>query len=435
MPRSMPPRRLLVVSYYYPPFPSVGSNRWAAMVPALRELGHEVTVLTTNAGGTLPDDGDGVVRTGDLQGSPTLRKLLRRPPEGQVGGPAAPAGETIVVPPTILNQGIVPDTFAVTWLPGALRVARRLVRERTYDCVITSAPPDSTALLPLGLGRRRPAWIADFRDGWRFEPLRGDWPLRAQDRIDERLERRVARSAEVVVGVTRPIVEDFARRLGARAEFVPNAWDPSLEAEVEAAEPVELDPDRINLVHTGQLSTQAGRDIGPLLQALRDLAARRPEARRLRLVLVGNLDVGTERRLAEFDLGDMVQACGPQPRLRAIATQRAGDAVVLVTSPRHASHATGKLFEYLVSGRPILALAAGNEAARIVRETGSGTTVPPDDVDAIAAALEQVLDGRLTRDAADATELARYVHPAPARAVGDLVEEAIALRASASASG
>ena len=88
------------------------------------------------------------------------------------------------------------------------------------------------------------------------------------------------------------------------------------------------------------------------------------------------------------------------------------------------------MFEYLASGRPIVALAAGNEAARIVAATNTGVTVAPDDVEAIAAALRRVASGEL--EAAYAPrDLERFTYPGPAEAVAALVEEAVARRATA----
>lgn len=424
----MPRRSILVVSYYYPPDKSVGGNRWAAMVPHLRAAGHDVTVLTTNAAGTMPDDDGRVVRTTDLQASDGLRRLLRRPERSDDGGKGGAVSAAPADPPVLLNQGLVPDAHVATWLPGAVRAARRIVRDGVIDCVITSAPPDSVALLPLFLGKQRPAWIADFRDGWRFEPLRGDWPTSAQEDLDRRVERRVARTAEVVVGATRPIARDFADRLGADAHHVPNAWDPALDDAVGAATLDALDPARLNLVHTGQLSGPRGRDPRPFFEAMRRVVdARGSDGERLNLVLVGGLDDNEQSMLRDLDIERLVQPLGQRSRMEAVGYQRASDAVVLLTSPGHRSQATGKLYEYLASGRPILALADDNEAARIIDETHTGATMAPDDVPAIAEALERLLDDRL--DTAP-TGLERYRFPAPADEFGELVERAISARST-----
>ena len=86
-------RRILAVSYYFPPNPLPGGHRWESMAQALRELGHEVTVLTTSASGMLSTDGRWVVRTGDLQASPALRGLLGRP---ALESPAAAEGLSLI---------------------------------------------------------------------------------------------------------------------------------------------------------------------------------------------------------------------------------------------------------------------------------------------------------------------------------------------------
>ena len=435
--------RLLIITYYFPPETSVGAHRWRAMSRWLRRLGHEVTILTTRAFGTLPDDIEGTERTFDLAGSTTLRRLLRRPeldtePAPAEGAPphAAPPGAEgrSQKVPAILGDLLVPDAQVLGWDPAAAQAARRLVRERRIDCVITSGPPHSTHLIPLALGHRRPAWIADFRDGWGFEPLRGPWPLPGQARLDAYFERKVVEEAEAVIGVTRPIADDLVTRLGARSIHVPNGWDPELDgAAAEAAVPA-LEPDTVTVVHAGRLYVEGTnrRDPSSLGPALRRLLARRPEAaERLRIVIAGPLEVEEEHYLAELDPADMVRHVGHLPRESLMALERRADALLLVTAPKLFSLATGKLFEYLAAGAPIIALAQGNDASRIVEETGTGVTMPVDDVEGLADALEAALDGRLG-EGFDPHGLDPYLYPAPTQLVEELVEQAIAERAEAS---
>jgi glycosyltransferase involved in cell wall biosynthesis len=418
----MPSRRLLLVVYPYPPMPNVGANRWLAAGKYLERLGHKVTVVTTSAFGRLPDDETRrVVRTGDLNAAPALRNLLRRPPLAALSD-----GQSAVdkPPPTLLTRTIVPDPYVVSWTPMALRAARRIIRLYPVDCIVTSGPHESTHLVALGLGRHRPAWVADFRDGWTFEPLRPPFPTSAQRALDRRLERAVVRSADAVVGATPPIADDLSRRFRVETAYIPNGWDPDLEpGDVEPT--VELDSDRITLVHTGSMSTRA--DPRPLFEALGRLARTDPQAAdRLELVLAGRLSPSDASLVQRAPAGVRVRHVGMLPREQALLLQRRAAALLLLTS-RHSSEATGKLFEYLAAGRPILALADGNVAARIVRETGTGLTVAPDDVDGIATALGNVATGELDRSYR-ARGLERYRYPELAELFAEQIERAIARR-------
>jgi len=143
----------------------------------------------------------------------------------------------------------------------------------------------------------------------------------------------------------------------------------------------------------------------------------------VKLLLAGRPSVDDQRLIAEADLGDAVEHRGLVTRDESLSIQRGADALLLVTG-HNRSEATGKLFEYLASGRPILALAEGNEAARIVRETGTGVAVGGGDPAGLRAALAALADGSLERAYAP-RGLERFRYPGPAEAVAALIETAI----------
>ena len=421
----MSSRHLVVVSYFHPPFPSSGGNRWVAMAYYLRAAGHRVTFVASDAFGSLPDDEtNSVVRARDLKSAGLLRTALRRGPMPEAG-----PGAAVELPPSsLLTKVLVPDTHVVSWLPAAIPAVRRLVARGDVDCVVTTGPPDSMHLVGLALGSSRPAWLADFRDGWLFEPLRRPFPTAVQRRLDAALEHRVVRRADGVAAATQAITEDFQRRYGVDAVTVTNGYDPRLDAAAELATLPTLPGDRQLLVHTGALSGPRGRDARPLLEALQRLADEPRIGSRLLLVQAGPTLPSDEPLLEDLRQRGVALTLGVVPRPFAIALQRRAAVLVLLTSAE-VSQSTGKLYEYLAAGRPILALAEENEAARIVRETDSGMTVPPDDVDAIAAALRSAAAGELEqRHAPHGAE--RYRYPAPAEAMAELVEMAIAHRAA-----
>jgi len=413
-------RSILFVAYFYPPCTDAGAHRPAAMVKYLRRLGHRVTVLTTSAYGRLPDDEGGVARTADLQ-------LLRARLRGKERVQAMYEADTYSGRPHPLSRVLVPEPLVLAWVPFALPRALRLHRAQRFDAVITTSPPESAHLIGRALARRGAAWIADVRDAWTFEPLRPAFPTGAQRRLDARLERRLLGAADVVTCVSRPAADDLRSRVGANVELVPNGWDPELAPPPDKGEVARLlDPERVSLVYTGRFGSY-GRDPRPLIDALRQLTASEPElAARLELVLAGPY-TEAELELVHTEVAPArISVLGSLPRPRALALQRAADALLLLASPRRSQLANLKLFEYLAAARPILALAGGTEAGRIVAEAGAGEVVRSDDVTAIAEALRRLVAGET--EAPDPERLREYTYPSLAERMGDAVERAIAAR-------
>lgn len=416
-------RSVLLVCHFYPPSAGAGVLRPLAMAKYLRRLGHRVTVLTTAAFGRLPDDeARGVARTWDLQ-------LLQARLHGdRVATPILEAA-TYSNRPHPLSYVLVPEALVLAWAPFAVAGALRLHRRERFDCVITTSPPESGHLAGMALQRLGPGWIADVRDGWVFESYRPPWRTRLQDRLDRALERGVMRRADVVTTVAEPLAEYFRAELGANAALVPNGWDP----DNFAAAPTDsstaarvLHRERVSLVHAGRLEV-VGRDPAPLVEALRQLAVDDPStAARLELVFAGTF-TERERALLATDVAPgRIVLVGNLPRQEVIALERAADGLLLITAGTRTHEVTGKVFEYLGVGRPILALADGTEAARVVRAAGAGVSVPTGDARAARGALEAFA----RREIPPPTDEARraFAYPAVAELMAEQIERVSAGR-------
>lgn len=422
-PPARPPRSrsILIVSYFFPPTRDTGARRPAAMARHLAALGHGVTVLTTSAFGEGDD--------GELEGVEILRSADLQAQRARLAGPGRVASlfdsDTYGGRPHPLSYAVVPEPLRVAWAPFARRLALRAHRERPFDAVITTSPPESAHLIGRALRRRGVPWVADLRDAWTFEPLRPRFPLAAQRRYDERLERRVLGAADAVVCVSEPAAKDLrARRIGAPV-LIPNAWDPADEPGPEAARDAEgvLDPERISLLYTGRFGSY-GRDPAPFAAALRRLGSDRPDlAGRLEVAIAGPLTT-PERELLGSDFGPTrMSLLGSLQRPHTLALQRRAGALLLIAQPTRSQLLNFKVFEYLAAERPILALAAGTEAGRILGEAGVGPIVAADDPDAITSALIELLGGGLRPPEREAAERFRY--PATAEAMAGVVEAAI----------
>jgi glycosyltransferase involved in cell wall biosynthesis len=414
-----PRRKILLVAYFYPPCRDTGVLRPAAMAKWLRRLDHEVTVLTTSAYGPAePDAAEDIVRTADAQ-----RWRARLAGKDSIG--AIFDSPTYSGRPHPLSRLLVPEALVAAWLPFARSRALRLQRERRFDCVITTSPPESAHAVGFALHRRGVPWVADVRDAWTFESLRPRFPTGVQRRLDQGLERRWLGAADAVVCVSEPAAADLRRRGIAEPLLVPNGWDP--EAAVDSAAPTELlDPERVSIVYTGRFGSY-GRDPAPLVQALGDLARSDPEAAaKLELVIAGPL---TDRETELFATGvapARIVHAGSLERGRALALQREANALLVVAQPARSQLLNIKLFEYLAAGRPILALAEGTEAGRVAGELG-GEVVAADDPIAIAAALARLATEGIEAPRPEA--IAPYTYPEPAKGMAEAIERAISTHA------
>jgi glycosyltransferase involved in cell wall biosynthesis len=407
---------LLLVAQYAPPSPLIAARRIGGLTKYLAREGLEVTVLTSAMAGDGAVEGAArVVRTGDLL---TSRLNWRRGSLDALrgGSPAAYSRRSR------LEDVAVPDLGAVTWLPYALPAALRLARRTRFDAVLTSSPPASTHLVGRALRRRGLPWIAELRDGWSFEPPRPPLP-RPQRRLDARVERSTLTRADLVIGVTQPIVDDARDRLGMRAELVTNAFDPDEQVDTGLAADLVAD-DRVTLVHTGRMAV-SGSTPKPLLDALELL----PDLReRLEVVLAGPLSETERGLVARAEASGPVRWVGTLDRPRTLALQRLADVLLVVTEgSTRKSVATGKLFEYLAARRPILVLGDDTEAARIVRATGAGRSAPATEPAAIAAAIRELVER--TPEPPTAEAIAPYGFPAVAARVAALVEELVSTSA------
>lgn len=412
---AVPARRILLIAQLAPPSPLSAARRVAGLTRHLAHQGHHVTVLTSMLSGPGGIDGAArVIRTRDLLSG---RLNWRRANFAALEGSAA---ANDYAPPSRIATLLVPDPAVVSWVPFALPRALRLRGQ--LDCVVTTAPARSAHLLGLALARRGLPWVADFRDGWRYEDQRPPWAHPALDRLDAALERATVRTADVCVGVTRPISEDLRRRLHAHAETITNGFDPEDPDLRAPGDTVPVTPGRRMVLHTGSLA-YGGRDPAPVVEALR--LVRRDGDADVEAVFAGPVSADERAIIDAPDLDGAARAVGSLPRARALALQRAADALLLITGDAQESIATGKLYEYLAAGRPILVLGERSEAARIVREAGAGRVTSASDPREIAEGLRAILREGAS---APAGAVEQYSYARIAERMAAVIEDAIARR-------
>jgi glycosyltransferase involved in cell wall biosynthesis len=375
--------KALIVSLYFPPAGGGGVQRPLKLATHLPELGIETHVLApddprwihSDEGLTLPPNAT-VHRARYL--GPSGRKLAE-----DLHG-ATGLTRALVHGRALGRRLLVPDEN-VTWNLTANRAAIRLVKQEGIDVVVTTSPPSSVHLVG-AIAKRATGvrWVADLRDSLGAHPHRRAESrlVRAKEWTSQRVARLVARRADGIVAVSEAIADE-ARALEPRGPVTTIAngsdFDDFDGLEYRRGE-------RFRITHTGSFFGK--RDPRPFLSGLAksglDLEAR----------FLGDFRSADRAWARERGLEDRLSLLPYAPRREALELQRDSEALLLLipeAAGRGKGVLSGKVFEYLAAERPILALVPPDGAAAdLIRETGAGVVVAPEDVDGIASALAEL---------------------------------------------
>ncbi len=405
--------RVLVVAYFFPPAGAVGVYRTLKFVKYLPEFGWSPTVVTT-ANGKFPTYDASLMRlvpagvvVHRARGSEALNEGFDR---AQQAAPRKTLHARIHTRLYLLWHAVaVPDT-RVGWVPGAFRLARRLMREHDIRHVYVSGYPFSSflvaAFLKLACGARV---VIDYRDPWTQSITYQRWGVRRW--IDRRVEAWMVRRCDAVISNTRHNDARMAAEFGdgqPREKFV--AIHNGFDADDFTRIPRER-TEKFTVTYAGAFYYSVGSDyaggLGDAMKtysplyffaALEAFFARRPEAKnRTRVRFMGVLGHGYDPHIAQHGLEAVVERVGYIDYDEHLRVLKNADVLLLVLSRGEKSRGwiPSKFFQYLGTGNPILAMAPEGEVREIVHETGAGVCVEPDDVEGASRAIEALYDAWL----------------------------------------
>jgi glycosyltransferase involved in cell wall biosynthesis len=371
--------KVLIVTMYFPPSGGGGVQRPLKFATHLPELGIETHVLA-------PDDPQWIHRDDDLH-APTLAWVHRARYVGPVGRKPAEElyGTTglarVTRQASLFGRRLLVPDENVGWNLTAIPAAIRIVKQEGIDVVITTSPPSSVHLIGAAVKRATGVkWVADLRDSMVAHPHRSAERLivRAKEQGEQLTARLVASRADAIVAVSEAIADEVRERNPkGSVTHISNGSDFDDFAGLEYQRGT-----RFRITHAGSFFGK--RDPRPFLTALgqvEDVVAR----------FVGDFR-SSDREWAEtLELGGRLELLPYVPRRQSLELQRDSEALLLLipeAAGRGRGVLSGKVFEYLAAERPILALVPPDgAAAALLRETGAGIVVAPDDVDGIVREL------------------------------------------------
>ncbi len=404
-------KRVLVITYYWPPSGGSGVQRWLKFAKYLPQFGWQPVIYTPE--NPEANSEDKVLLNDILPGTEVIKKriiepygiykaLLGKKKKSPIKANIISNGEdkSLMHKFSMFIRGniFIPDPRCL-WIRPSVKFLKRYLKENHIDAIVSTGPPHSMHLIAKQLSRETGIkWIADFRDPWTeiffFKHLGlSKWA----DRRHRRLEQSVLDNADTIVVVSQKMQEDFAKRTSTPVEVITNGFDPddftkesSTEAE-KAKGGLCHSKEKFTIVHTGLLVDNGNPD--KLWHVLGEMAKKDSAfAGNLEIRVMGQVDQSIVNDINQCGIAKNFVNMGYVPHNVATMWQQAADLLLLPLrkEPEAAAILTGKFFEYVAAGSPILAFGPlESNLATELEKSGCGTICEWEDCDAIKRAVEE----------------------------------------------
>ncbi len=397
-------KKVLVITYYWPPSGGSGVQRWLKTSKYLPQYGWEPVIYTPeNPDVNSVDESLLKDVSADLK---VIKRKIREPYAAYKFLTGKKKGEHLQanivssekkgfvqkLSAHIRANWFIPDPRC-WWIGPSVKYLSKLIEggER-FDAVISTGPPHSMHLIAREIHKVfNIPWIADFRDPWTRIFYFKHLGLSAKSlRKHKGLERSVIAEADRVTVVSSQMKTEFSQgdfeTFRDKVEIIPNGYDPEDFDSVEKAPDAE---GKFVIAHTGLMPESANPD--KLWKVLGDMAKSDKDLKeKLMVVTMGQTDGSVKKDIAENGLSDNFKDLGYVPHAQSVAWQKRADILLLPLRKEEESKAilTGKFFEYLASGNNILAFGpTDGDLARSLKETGSGIICEFDDENSIKEAF------------------------------------------------
>lgn len=395
--------RILLVSYYFPPFNSVGAVRPGKLARFLVEQGHSVRVLTC-ANQPFPDGLPLEVPADVVTAVPGWsvnapvewlrggREKVARQGYGGTASAQSASGRLGRLYKTALHW---PDG-QLGWVGAALQAGRQLVESGKYDLVYASAPPFSALRVAARLARlARVPWIAELRDLWTDNHAYA-YPAWRRS-VERQWESRLLSSAAALVTVSEPLAKQL-QRFGKPVWEIRNGCDPEDFADLASPEGFEADTGFLHVVFTGNVY-DGHYDVDSFCAGVGLFVK---QGGRLRVHVAGRNSAALRDAAHRHAVAAHFQFQETVPRTQALAMQRNADVLLAFLWGGDGTEGvySAKLFEYAGAGRPILAVGRDNDVGALIQRSGLGQVARSGSE--VATLLGQLRDRKMAEDSLQA---------------------------------
>ncbi|WP_461206455.1 glycosyltransferase family protein [Clostridium sp. DL1XJH146] len=409
-------KNVLVIAYYYPPKGGAGVQRTLKFANYLCYMGYNVSVLT------VKEESNGIIDKSLNQGIEERIKIYRtdiketnvistvnnllfskklsnnvvdssnsqdeflhlNSIQNKIKKNIKHIGKKVFL--DVYNLVYIPDDKK-GWIDFAVEEGRKIIKEEKIEVIYTTSCPYSTHLIGYELAKEIPIkWIADFRDPWVSNPFIKNGPI--LERINIGLEQKVVKKSDKVISVSKPIIDNFIKRYKKEDKnkfgIITNGYDEKdfISLNLSLGEKNE----RFLILYNGALYGR--RSPEKILKAIDTLIkTNRIDKEKIRIKFVG--EIGKEHmnivNYYSCKFPEVVEQQEYLPHEESLEQLCMANALLLIIDEGEGSEGiyTGKIFEYIRTGKPILAVVPNGVARDLILETNTGYVAYPSRINEI----------------------------------------------------
>lgn len=395
-------KKVLIITYYWPPAGGAGVQRALKFVKYLPQFGWEPIVLTVENPDSPVDDtslfkdiseGTKVYKTKSLEPFELYKKLTGKKSDSKIPNDILLNKENGSLKDKLAQwvrlNIFIPDA-KIGWKKYAVEKGLKIIEEENIDLIFTTSPPQTVSLVGQTLSKRTGVkWIADFRDPWMeivyYQNVKRNWITR---KIDSSLESKVFSNADGVVTISNDMIRLFKSKVSEQKfHLIPNGFD---ESDFEDSKKAKND--NFTIAYTGSIS----KDRVPyvLFSALNKLT-NGDGIKNIRLCFAGRYCSEFMNEIEKHNLSDIADLKGFVPHNESTQILQNADVLLLVIDnvADNKGFLTGKLFEYMGSKKPIFAIGPVNgDANEFIKQSNSGGMVDYKDNDGAYRLLKEMYE-------------------------------------------
>ncbi|GJH40888.1 glycosyl transferase family 1 [Capnocytophaga sp. HP1101] len=388
-------KKVLIITYYWLPAGGPGVQRWLKFVKYLRTFGIEpIVYVPENPTYPIIDNEIGSDLPADLQivKQPIwepygLASFFSKKKTQKISSGIIPRKKVSLLDKLLLwirGNLFIPDARKF-WVKPSVKYLKKIITENNIETIITTSPPHSVHLIGYHLKKQLPhlKWITDFRDPWTTIGYYKDLRLsKWADKRQHYWEKEVLQHSDLVITTSFKTQKDFQQLTDTPVQVITNGYD----EEITVAPPLSK---KFLISHIGSLLSDRNPKI--LWEVLAELVREEPcFAKDFELCFAGKVSEDIEEDICAYGLQSYYTYKGYIAHQEAVSLQKQSQVLLLIEIDAEETQGiiAGKLFEYMVSGRPILAIGPKDwDVSPILTETQTGITISYSDKELLKTQL------------------------------------------------